>query len=198
MGPSVSNGPKRDPNGPRLGWLITAQHENEIAPEHNPALACSEQNAALALREAVLGLRWRWVALCAELRWRILRWGCAGAEVVLALGCAGAGLLLRWLVLRSIAGQGFVLALNQFISIATAAGNTRHGAWQETRLNSNTNSHSQIRQAGLRLRWRQAALALGCAVCWAALADRALEGSAQNAALALRKAVLSCVCAGLR
>ena len=97
----ILHGPGSSTTSTLVGWLSTAQHENGIAPEQNPALVCSEQNAALTLREAVLGLRWRWVALCAELRWRILRWGCAGAEAVLALGCAGAGLLLRWLVLRS-------------------------------------------------------------------------------------------------
>ncbi len=86
--PAITGPPEKAACAPGLGWLSTAQHENGIAPEQNPALACSEQNAALALREAVLGLRWRWVALCAELRWRILRWGCAGAEAALALGCA--------------------------------------------------------------------------------------------------------------
>ncbi len=77
-----------------------AQHS--LAPTQNPASTkfCAGAESSCA------GLRWRWSALLRWVALANLRWGCAGAEVILRWAALCAGLSLRWLALGG-GGGGF-------------------------------------------------------------------------------------------
>ena len=145
----------------------------------------------------MLGLRWRWAAL---LRWAALACcagpalalACAGAELRCALACAALGFLdlrwrwaaLRWPALAALDKQNKTKTkTNVPFSVSLH---------EEPRSPARQCSGSELRCAqgcagdpALGLRWRWAALALGCAAALGCAGDSALGLRWRWAALAL-------------